>query len=308
MSQIVKVENVKSILDSKKGIQIKERLSEILGNKSAGFISSMINVANSPNLKECEAMSIISSSVVAATLDLPIDPNIGFAYVVPYKCKDKKTGQWLKKAQFQLGYKGYVQLALRTSQYKNINIVEVYKGQLKSWNPLTEELEFDFSNKESDEVIGYAGFFRLVNGFEKTVYWGKEEVLNHAKKYSKSFNSGPWKDDFNSMAKKTVLKDMLKKWGILSIDMQTGIKADQAVIKEGIVNKDGALDENIEYVDNLQNVKNVDFEEVKDEIKQEANQEVIDIEAEPVQEDEDTPVVEAEIIEAEGEEDGDEPY
>lgn len=301
MGQLVKVENVKSILESGKGVQIKERLNEILGKKTPGFISSMINVSNSPTLKECEPMTVISSAVVAATLDLPIDPNIGFAYVVPYNCKDKKTGKWIKKAQFQLGYRGYVQLALRTSQYKNINVVEVYKGQLKSWNPLTEELQFDFDNKESEEVIGYAGFFRLTNGFEKVVYWRKEDVLNHAKKYSKTFSSGPWKTDFDSMAKKTVLKDMIKKWGILSIEMQTGIKADQAVIKEGIVNKDSGLDENIDYVDNPQNAKDVDFQEIKEEIREEANNESIDIEeAEPLEEE--TQVIEAEIIEPENNE------
>lgn len=277
-SNIVKANTVKSVMESKTGIQIKQRLNDILGKKAPGFISSMINVSNSPVLKECEPMTVISSAVVAATLDLPIDPNIGFAYVVPYNCKDKKTGKWVKKAQFQLGYRGYVQLALRTSQYKNINVVEVYKGQLKSWNPLTEQLEFDFENKESEEVIGYAGFFRLTNGFEKVVYWKKEDVLSHAKKYSKTFNNGPWKDNFDVMAKKTILKDMIKKWGILSIEMQTGIKADQAVIKEGIVKKDSSLDGNIDYVDNPENAKEVEYEEVKDEIKNEANKESIDIE------------------------------
>ncbi|WP_039242620.1 recombinase RecT [Clostridium botulinum] len=263
---------VKSLLASE---SLKERFSEILGKKAPGFMSSIVNISNSSALKEAEAMSVITSAVVAATLDLPIDPNLGFAYVVPYNTNE--NGKWTKKAQFQMGYKGYVQLALRTGQYKNINVVEIYKGQIKSWNPLTEELEFDFEEKESNEVIGYAAFFKLTNGFEKTVYWSKEEVLAHAKQYSKTFNKGPWKDNFNGMAKKTVLKDMLKKWGILSIEMQKAITTDQAVIKENIVKKGADINSNVEYVDNP-SAQEVEYQEVKDEIKENANKEQIDIE------------------------------
>ncbi|MCD3223808.1 recombinase RecT [Clostridium botulinum] len=263
---------VKNLLASE---SFKERFSEILGKKAPGFMSSIVNISNSSGLKDSDSMSIISSAVVAATLDLPIDPNLGFAYVVPYNVKE--NGKWTKKAQFQMGYKGYVQLALRTGQYRNINVVEVYKGQIKSWNPLTEELEFDFKEKESNEVIGFAAFFKLTNGFEKTVYWSKEDVLAHAQRYSKSFEKGPWKDNFNEMAKKTVLKDMLKKWGILSIEMQKAITTDHAVIKENIIKKGEDIDNNVEYVDNP-TMQEVNYEEVKEEIKENANKEQIDIE------------------------------
>lgn len=277
MSNSIVTRTVQDVLESSKGNQIKDRFKEILGKRSAGFISSIINISNSPTLKDSDGMSVISSAVVAATLDLPIDPNIGFAYVVPFNCKDKNTSKWIKKAQFQLGYRGYVQLALRTGQYKNINVVEIYKGQIKSWNPLTEELKFDFENKESDKVIGYAGFFKLVNGFEKTVYWSKKEVEYHAEKYSKTYKTGPWKDNFDEMAKKTVLKDMIKKWGILSIEMQSAVKADQAIVKDSIINNND-IDNSLEYVDNPGNATEVEYSEVKKEIKEEANKEIIDVE------------------------------
>lgn len=173
--------------------------------------------------------------------------------------------------------KGYVQLALRTGQYKNINVLEIYKGQLKSWNPLTEELEFDFNSKESEDIIGYAAFFKLINGFEKTVYWNKEKVLAHAKRFSKTYNQkedrfasynkwkkewipSPWETDFNEMAKKTVLKNTLSKWGMLSIEMQTAIQTDQAVIKNEVAEGADINSETIEYPDN-QNIQDVEYKE-----------------------------------------------
>jgi recombination protein RecT len=143
-----------------------------------------------------------------------------------------------------LGYKGFVQLALRTGQYKNINVIEIYDGQLKSFNPLTEELVLDFDAQKSNKAIGYAAYFRLVNGFEKTVYWPIEKVRAHAQKFSKTFNNGTWQTDFDEMAKKTVLKNMLSKWGILSIEMQEAMRSDQAVVVQNEDNVD------YEYVDN----------------------------------------------------------
>ncbi len=171
---------------------------------------------------------------MAATLNLPINQNLGFAYIVPYG----------KAAQFQLGYKGLIQLAQRTGQYKAINATEVYENQFKSFNSLTEELDCDFSILGEGKVVGFAAYFKLVNGFEKTTYWAVEKVQAHAKKYSKAFNSSssPWKSDFNAMGKKTVLKLMLGTYGILSVEMQKGIESDQAVIK----NEDGT---ELEYVD-----------------------------------------------------------
>lgn len=247
--------NVKRLLDN---VGYKKRFEEILGKKAAGFMSSLVNLTNSDtNLSKCEPNSVIASAVVAATLDLPIDKNLGFAWIVPYG----------KRAQFQMGYKGYVQLALRTGQYKNINVIEIFKGQLKSWNPLTEELEFDFENKESDEVIGYAAFFKLINGFEKTIYWSKREVMAHAKRFSKTFKNGPWQTDFDGMAKKTVLKNILSKWGILSIEMQKALETDQAVIKEDVANGSDINSSTVEYIDNPQNAQDVSFESINDSVK-----------------------------------------
>ncbi|RAP04757.1 hypothetical protein HS9_01889 [Bacillus velezensis] len=156
-------------------------------------------------------MSVISSAMVAATLDLPIDKNLGYAWIVPYG----------GKAQFQLGYKGYIQLALRTGQYKSINCIPIHEGELQKWNPLTEEVEIDFEKRESDAVIGYAAYFELINGFRKTVYWTKAQVEKHKKKFSKS--DFGWKNDWDAMALKTVLKAVLSKWGILSVEMQKAV-------------------------------------------------------------------------------------
>ena len=178
-------------------------------------MSSIINLINSDNnLMECEPMTVIASCMVAATLDLPIDKNLGYAWIIPYK----------KKATFQLGYKGYIQLALRTAKYKSINVIRVHEGELKSWNLLTEELVIDFNNKQSDAVIGYAGYFELLNGFRKCVYWSREKIEEHKKKYSKS--DFGWNNDYNAMAEKTLIRNMLSKWGILSIEMQKAYSED----------------------------------------------------------------------------------
>jgi recombination protein RecT len=223
---------------------IKNRFNEMLGKKAAGFMSSIITVQNSnPQLKECEPMSIIGAAAVAATLDLPIDKNLGFAHIVPYG----------KVAQFQMGYKGFIQLAMRTGQYQTINACPIYDGEFISENRLTGEIVFDFNAKKSDTIIGFAAYFKMINGFEKTIYWTKEKITNHAKKYSKSFNnsSSRWQKDFNVMALKTVIKSLISKWGILSIDMQTAIITDQAVLKSTEI-------EDIEYIDGT----TTDFEDV----------------------------------------------
>lgn len=227
---------VKGLMDNP---SIKKRFEGVLKEKAPQYMSSIVNLVNSDtNLQKCDGMSVIASCMVAATMDLPVDKNLGYAWVVPYG----------SRAQFQMGYKGYIQLALRTGQYKAINVVEIREGELVSWNPLTEEIEVDFSKRESDAVIGYAGYFNLINGFEKTVFWTKEEVNNHANKFSKTINSknSVWKSNFDAMAKKTVLRNLLSKWGILSIEMQKAYTAD-----EGLINK--------EFMDDVENVQaNVD--------------------------------------------------
>ena len=252
--------SVKGLMDSP---TVKKRFEEVLCERAPQYMSSIVNLVNSDvNLKKCEPMSVIASCMVAATMDLPVDKNLGYAWVVPYGTK----------AQFQMGYKGYIQLALRTGQYKAINVVEIREGELISWNPLSEEVEIDFTQRKSDKVIGYAGYFKLLNGFEKTVYWSKEEVEAHAKKFSKtySFKTGVWQTDFDSMAKKTVLRNLLSKWGILSIEMQKAYSADNNSVKDTIIKEDsveidfetGEVIEDVEYTDPVQeNFEDTPFEE-----------------------------------------------
>lgn len=214
----------------------KKRFEELLGKKAPGFISSVIQIStNNKLLASADPKTILNAAVTAAVLDLPINQNLGFSWIVPFK------GQ----AQFQMGWKGYVQLALRTGQYTNINVIDVYANQFKSFNTLTEELDANFSLEPQGEPIGYVCYFKLINGFSKTTYWSREKVTAHAKKYSQSFSGkfSPWQDpvQFHEMAKKTVLKNTIAKWGIMSIDMQTAQLADQAVQTE---------ENNFRYVDN----------------------------------------------------------
>ena len=211
---------------------IKKRFDEVLGKKSAAFLSSLLTIYNSNGyLKNADPMSVISSAMIAATLDLPINQNLGFAHIVPYG----------NKAQFQMGWKGFVQLAERTGLYKTMNVAEVYDGELIENNRFTGEMKFDSEQKKSDEIIGYVAYFRLMNGFEKYLYMTKKQAEAHGKKYSKSYNTGNWQNNFDAMALKTVIKMLLSKFGILSIEMQKAVEADQATI-----NEDGTP----EYVDN----------------------------------------------------------
>ncbi|GIO03420.1 hypothetical protein J5TS2_40880 [Brevibacillus halotolerans] len=205
-NSVAKNTSLKSFLEAP---AMKKRFEQILDKRAPQYISSILNLVNSDtNLQKCDPMTVISSCMVAATLDLPVDKNLGYAWVVPYK----------ERATFQMGYKGYIQLALRTGKYKSMNVIEVHEGELVKWNRLSEELELDFEKKISDHIIGYAGYFELVNGFRKSVYWTKENIEAHRKKYSKS--DFGWNKDFHAMAKKTVLRNMLSKWGILSVEMQ----------------------------------------------------------------------------------------
>jgi len=218
---------------------VKARFSEIMGKNASAFMSSIISATKAnPYLAECEPNSVISSAVIAATLNLPIQSNLGFAHIVPYK----KDG--VPVAQFQMGYKGFIQLALRTAQYKNINASEVYDGELINYDRITGDVELDTTKKKSDKIIGYVAYFKLLSGFEKMLYMTKEQLQGHGSKYSKSYSSkyGRWQLDFDSMALKTVIKLLLSKYGILSVDMQTAITVDQSIIKD-------AETMDVEYVD-----------------------------------------------------------
>ena len=217
-------------------VNVKKRFEDMLGAKAAGFTSSILTVVNGNHaLQSCDPKTILSAANIAATLDLPINPNLGFAALVPYKTKI--DGKFVDVCQFQMMQKGFVQLAMRTGQYKVINASEVYEGELVSRNRITGEMTFDFNARTSEKIIGYCSYMKMVNGYEKYFYMTVEEIEKHAKKYSKTYQKGygKWKDDFHAMAMKTVIKLLISKWGIMSIDMvqmQTALQADQSVIKE----------------------------------------------------------------------------
>jgi recombination protein RecT len=248
-NQVVSKTSVSSILAQE---SVKARFSEIMGKNASAFMSSIISATKAnPSLGDCEPNSVISSAVIAATLNLPIQSNLGFAHIVPYM----KNG--VSVAQFQMGYKGFIQLALRTAQYKNINASEVYDGELVKHDRITGDVELDTTKKKSDRVIGYVAYFKLINGFEKMLYLTKEQLQAHGSKYSKSYSSkyGRWQLDFDSMALKTVIKLLLSKYGILSVDMQTAITVDQSIIKDA-----DTMD--VEYVDaNDRDKQSTAFEE-----------------------------------------------
>lgn len=224
---------------------VQKKLHDMLGKKAAGFASSIISLAQSDNLKDCNPESILKSAMIAATMDLPINPNFGMAYVVPYN--DKKKG---KIAQFQMGYKGFIQLALRSGQFKYFNADIVYEGELKSRNKLTGSIEFEEDTNLIDysKPVGYFAYFQLLNGFEKTVYMTVEEAESHGKRYSQSYkstndwvrNSSLWSTDFDGMAIKTVVKNLLSKYAPLSIEMQTALENDNTY-DDGNGNRSEAL-------------------------------------------------------------------
>jgi len=220
-----------SLKDFMQGISVRQKFEELLGKRASAFVTSVLQiVASNDLLKNADLTSVYHSAVVAATLDLPLNNNLGFAYIVPYKSK-QKDGSYKNVAQFQMGYKGYIQLAQRTGLFKTISGTPIYEGQLVEENPLTGFV-FDFTKKTSDKVIGYASYFSLMNGFEKTMFVTVEDVRKHGTKYSQTFKKGfgLWKDDFDSMALKTVIKLLLAKYAPLSIEMQKANIADQAVI------------------------------------------------------------------------------
>lgn len=197
---------------------VQARFRRMLGKKSAGFISSVLTVVSQNKLlQNADMRTVLSSASIAASLDLPIIPSLGRAWIVPYK----------GAAQFQIGYLGLVELAQRSGLYETINVVTVYEGEIVKWNKFTEELTY--GEPESDVAIGYCASFTLLNGFRKVVYWTKDAVIKHAKRFSKSYNSSssPWQSDFDAMAMKTVLAYMLRHWGPLSIEMQTAMDKDK---------------------------------------------------------------------------------
>lgn len=219
----------------------KEKFKEVLGKKSPAFIASLLSVVNNNDLlAKAEPKSVLSAAMTAATLDLPINQNLGFAYIIPYY--DSKSKQYV--AQFQMGYKGFVQLAQRSGMFQTINVTDVKEGEIEDIDRLTGEIKFSWKKegREALKIIGFIAYFKLLNGFEKPFYMTVEELKAHGIRYSQSAKKGYglWEDNFEAMASKTVVKLLLSKYAPLTTEMQTAQLADQAIITDG----------GYEYVDN----------------------------------------------------------
>ena len=205
---------------------IKSRFTEILGDNASSFISSILTICkDNDKLRKCEPKSILTSAAKAANLKLPIEPQLGYAYIIPYY--DYKTQTY--SANFQIGYKGMIQLAMRTGLYQNINTTEIYEGQIKSFDFITGAMEV--GERTSDVVVGYAAFFKLLNGFSKTLYMSKADIEKHAMTFSETYKNektrqySTWTKNFNEMAKKTVLKKLLTTYAPISIEFQNNVLA-----------------------------------------------------------------------------------
>lgn len=226
-------------------------LQDVLGERKGSFVNNLTAlVANNTNLQECEPYTVMFAAMKATALNLPLDNSLGMAYVLPYK--DNKRG--VTVAQFQLGYKAYKQLALRTGLFKIINATDVREGEISSRNRLTGEIDFNFNENEKERlelpIVGYVSYFRLNNGFESTFYMSREEVEKHALRYSQTYKSAnkyvkensKWSTDFDAMALKTVTKLNLSKNAPLSVELSDAIKADQSVMIKS--------ENDYEYIDN----------------------------------------------------------
>lgn len=242
---------------------IKHKINEMVGGRDGQrFITSIISaVSTNPALSECEHSTILSAAMLGESLKLSPSPQLGQYYMVPFK--DKKRG--CKVAQFQLGYKGYIQLAIRSGYYKKLNVLAIKQGELVRFDPLEEEIEVNLVENDTERedlpTIGYYAMFEYQNGFKKAMYWSREKMMAHADKYSMAFSakafeklqageipekdlwkySSFWYKDFDGMAYKTMLRQLISKWGIMSIDLQKAMDGDM-----GTINEDGSVD----YVDN----------------------------------------------------------
>lgn len=219
---------------------VKEQINKVVGSKNGTrFISSIVSaVNNNKELQTCSNSSILSAALLGESLNLSPSPQLGQYYLVPFNNKDGKV------AQFQLGYKGYIQLAIRSGQYKKINVLSIKEGELVRYDPLNEEIEVnlieDEEEREKAPTIGYYAMFEYTNGFKKAMYWSKAKMEAHALKYSAGYAADKrkgnqytfWSKDFDGMAYKTMLRQLISKWGIMSIDLVTAIDADMAIVNE----------------------------------------------------------------------------
>jgi recombination protein RecT len=250
--------------------------------ESTKFIASIVTaVNNNSQLAECAKSTILSAALLGHSLNLSPSASLGQYFIVPFD--DRRKG--CKVATFQLGYKGFIQLAIRSGQYKSINVISVKEGELVSYNPFNDEVELkpitNYEERKKAKTVGYYAFFELVNGFRKSIYWSKEQMLEHAKKYSAGYQADLkkgtsytfWAKDFDAMAYKTLLRQLISKWGIMSIEMEKGYVGDQAVI-----NADGSSD----YVDNATRYPQIADKE-EDRQQEEAEEELPKVEGEIVE-------------------------
>lgn len=240
---------VKSKANQKLGITayltadaVKNQINSVVGGKDGQrFISAIVSAVNTnPALQECTNQSILSGALLGESLNLSPSPQLGHYYLVPFN--DKNSG---KVAQFQLGYKGYIQLAIRSGQYKKLNVMAIKQGELEFFDPLNEDIKINlmvdnWDAREEAETIGYYAFFELTNGFRKAIYWSKKQMEAHALKYSPGYKAKKgytfWEKNFDGMAYKTMLRQLISKWGIMSIELQKAFEGDMAV-----VNEDGSM-------------------------------------------------------------------
>ena len=203
---------------------IQQTLKSTLDKNAGAFAASVMNLFNNDTLlQQCEPRAVLAEALKAAALKLPVEKQLGFAYIIPYKDRG------VPKPQFQLGYKGYIQLAMRTGEYRYINAGKVYEGELKSEDKLTGAVDIS-GERVSDKIIGYFAYIETLNGFSKTYYWSREKLTEHVKKYSKAFQKGSaiWRDNFDEMAIKTVLRNLLSHYGIMSIEMSSALSDEAA--------------------------------------------------------------------------------
>jgi len=246
MSDLIKTVTVKSLLET---TAVKDRLFDILGKRASTFATSVIQIMNNnTSLAACDPNSIVGAAMTSATLNLPLNNSLGYAYIIPFNEK-QSNGQYIKKAQFQIGYKGFIQLAQRSGQFKTIHSDDVKQGEITSRDRLTGEMDFQWHEDDvraKFETVGYFAYFKLLNGYEATLFMSMAQLNAHGKKFSSSFSKSfsLWKTDIDSMAKKTVLKLLLSKYAPLSIDMQTAVQTDQASFNDAENTQD------ISYIDN----------------------------------------------------------
>ena len=224
---VTPVDSLKKVLSSE---SVQSQFKNALADSALLFTASLIDLyASDKTLQLCAPNLVVMEALKAATLKLPINKSLGFAWVIPYGKKRKVGNKWETEQipQFQMGWKGYVQLAQRTGQYKYINVDVVYEGEFQGRNKLTGDVDLA-GDRKSDTIIGYFSYIELHNGFKKTIYWTADEVVEHAKRYSKSykFDKSAWKTDFDKMAMKTLIIHILSKYGIMSVEMSAVLTSD----------------------------------------------------------------------------------